>query len=105
MSGYTGPFGNQYSYLRGNGPGVTGMPAGTNNANAFMTGVTGSYLTVGAAMSRRGTAVYSNLSSAGSFGTRLSIPGTVSWPARIGPALGIFRNTVGQPTNPKTTPY
>ena len=104
--GYSGPYGNMFGYIQGAGAAV-GMPAGTNNQNAFIAGLVGQYLS-GAATStlpRRAGGAYSTVFSAGSDKVRTTIPGTIAWPARVGPMPAFFPNRVGKPGNTVTIPY
>ena len=103
--GYTGPYGNMFGYIVGAG-GAVGMPAGSNNQNAFIAGLTSQYLNgTTSTLKRRIVCSYSNLSSTGSFSTRRTVPGTIAWPARIGPQLAFFPNRNGKPSTTKTSPY
>ena len=106
VQGYSGPYGNMFGYISGAGARV-GMPAGSNNQNAFIAGLTSQYLngTTSTLHRRRGVAAYSNRSSTASFPTRLTVPGTIAWPARFGPVHAFFPNRVGKPANQKTSPY
>ncbi len=104
--GYSGPYGNMFGYIQGAGAAV-GMPAGSNNQNAFMLGLVSQYLNgTTSTLKHRGANVYSNLSSSpGGFPTRSTIPGVVLGPARIGPAPAFFPNRNGQPSTTVTKPY
>ncbi len=104
--GYSGPFGNMFGYINGIG-GAVGMPAGSNNQNAFLLGLTSQYLNgTTSTLKRRTVNVYSNLSSSpGGFPSRSGIPGTVAWPARVGPVAAFFPNRNGKPSTTVTKPY
>ena len=103
--GYTGPYGNMLGYILGAGAAV-GMPAGSNNQNAFSLGLTSQYLNgTTSTLKRRAVCAYSNLSSVGSFASRLSVPGVVAAPARIGPQVAFFPFRNGKTTNTVTKPY
>jgi hypothetical protein len=83
------------------------QPAGSNNANAFLAGLTTQYL-FGAGAStlpRRAVTAYSNLTSTGSFNARLTAPGVISSGARIGPQMAFFPFRHGKTTNTITSPY
>jgi hypothetical protein len=100
--GYTGPILN---YFNGAGAQPTGMPAGTNNQNAFVNGTQGQYLT--GSLGRRGAAVYSNLSSAlgANFIIRLNVPGLVAAPGWMGPQPALFPNRNGFNSATINRPY
>jgi hypothetical protein len=104
--GYSGPYGNMFGYISGFGAAV-GMPAGSNNQNAFWLGLTSQYLNgTTSTLKQRGVNVYSNLSSSpAGFPTRATIPGVVLGPARIGPAPAFFPNRNGQTSSTVTKPY
>jgi hypothetical protein len=105
QQGYTGPYGNMQGYFLGAG-GALGMPSGSNNQNAFIAGIAGQYL-AGGSLSRRGVAVYSNLSSTvgANFTTRLNVPGVVASPAWVGPMPAFFPVRNGKIFNGATQPY
>lgn len=104
--GYTGPYGNMFGYISGAG-GAVGMPAGSNNQNAFIAGLTSQYLNgTTSTLKRRAVSVYSSLTTApAGFPTRGTVPGVVAWPARIGPQPAFFPNRVGKTSNTITFPY
>lgn len=105
--GYSGPYGNMLGYIVGAGAAV-GMPAGSNNQNAFLLGLTAQYLNgTTSTLKRRSVCAYSTLSSLPGvpFHTRLTIPGTIAWPARFGPVHAFFPNRNGKPSTTKTSPY
>ena len=103
--GFTGPFGNMLGYILGAG-GAVGMPAGSNNQNAFIAGLTSQYLngTV-STLKRRAVGAYSTLTSVGSFNARLTAPGVIAWAARVGPQPAFFPNRNGKPSTTVTSPY
>jgi hypothetical protein len=99
--GYTGPILNYF-----NGAGASnGMPAGTNNQNAFANGTAALYIT--STLPRRDVNMYSNLSSSvgANFITRKGIPSQVAAPARIGPQPAFIPNRNGASTSAITSPY
>jgi len=105
--GYSGPYGNMFGYIVGAGAAV-GMPAGSNNQNAFLLGLTSQYLNgTTSTLKRRTVSAYSTLGSLPGvpFQTRLTIAGTIAWPARVGPVPAFFPNRNGQPSTTKTLPY
>jgi hypothetical protein len=103
--GYTGPYGNMFGYILGAGADV-GMPAGSNNQNAFIAGLSGQYLNgTTSTLKRRAACAYSNLSSVGAFSARLSVPGVIAWGARVGPQPAFFPNRNGKPSTTVTKPY
>ena len=105
--GYTGPYGNMFGYIVGAGAAV-GMPAGSNNQNAFLLGLTSQYLNgTTSTLKRRGVNVYSNLGSTPNvaFQTRVGIVGVVLGPARVGPMPAFFPNRNGKPHTTTTLPY
>jgi glutamate-1-semialdehyde aminotransferase len=96
-----------FGYIVGAGAAV-GMPAGSNNQNAFMLGLTSQYLNgTTSTLKRRTVSAYSTLGSLphSPFATRLVIPGVVLAPARIGPAPAFFPNRNGQTSSTVTLPY
>lgn len=95
--------GAQLMYILGAGANG-GMPAGSNNSNAFMLGIASQHLTA-TGMPRRGVAVYSNLSAvAGVFQNRLTAPGAIATPAGVGPSPAFIPNRNGS-TVTSTLPY
>ncbi len=105
--GYSGPYGNMFGYVQGAGANV-GMPAGSNNQNAFWLGLSSQYLNgTTSTLKRRTVSAYSTLGSLPGvrFQLRLATPGVVLGPARIGPAPAFFPNRNGQASTTVTLPY